>query len=214
MAAIAKGHGIELDVQSAQDGEAFVFHDKTLARLTAETGDFATRSTAELDRIALRGTGETIPRLTEILLLVGGQAPILIEVKAPGILVGILCHSVRHALEGYRGDVAVMSFNPAVGRWFRKHSPRTVRGLIVTEENDGPGLAAIRGRIVRHLSLWQARPDFLAYDIRNLPSSFATQQRKRGLKLLTWTVRTAAEEQIAFAQADEMIYELPHPEVS
>jgi glycerophosphoryl diester phosphodiesterase len=209
--AIALGHGIELDVQAARDGEAFVFHDATLERLTDVAGDFADRSGADLDCIRLKGTNETIPRLPEILTLVGGRAPILIEVKAPGLLVGVLCLSVRRALEGYRGDVAIMSFNPAVCRWFRHHAPRYVRGLVVTEQGEGRWFDAIRGRAKRHFSLWQAQPDFLAYDIRDLPSAFAGQQRARGLKILTWTVRTAEQEQVAFAHADEVIYEKPPP---
>lgn len=207
IAAIAQGHGIELDVQAAFDGDAFVFHDATLDRLTAETGRFADRPAASLDRICLGDTRETIPRLSEILALVGGRVPILIEIKAPGPLVGTLCLAVRRALEGYRGETAVMSFNPAVPRWFRLHAPRHVRGLVVTEQEDEGRFAGMRGRFVRHASLWQARPDFLAYDIRDLPSAFAAAQRARGLTLLTWTVRTADQEQTAFACADEVIYE-------
>lgn len=211
-AAVALGHGIELDVQAALDGEAFVFHDATLDRLTGQSGNFADRSGAELDRITLEGTDETLSRLPEILALVGGRAPILIEVKAPGALVGVLCLSVRRALEGYRGDIAVMSFNPAVGRWFRHHAPRYVRGLVITEQGESGWFGALKGRAKRHLSLWQARPDFLAYDIRDLPSAFASQQRARGLKILTWTVRTVEQEHVAFAHADEVIYEKPRPE--
>jgi glycerophosphoryl diester phosphodiesterase len=207
--AVALGHGIELDVQAARDGEAFVFHDATLERLTGESGNFADRSGSELDRILLKGTNESIPRLPEILALVGGRAPILIEVKAPGVLVGVLCLSVRRALEGYRGEVAIMSFNPSVGRWFRHHAPRYVRGLVVTEQEEKGWSGALRGRAKRHFSLWQAQPDFLAYDIRDLPSAFAAQQRARGLKVLTWTVRTEEQEQVAFAHADEVIYEKP-----
>lgn len=209
IAAIARGHGIELDVQGGHDGDALVFHDATLERLTAETGRVADRSAAELGRIFLRGSSETIPRLAEILALIGGRVPVLIEVKAPGALVGVLCLSVRRALEGYRGEVGVMSFNPAVPRWFRVHAPRVVRGLVVSEQAEEGGIGRLRGRIARHASLWQAKPDFLAYDIRDLPSAFASAQRKRGLKLLTWTVRSAEQEHVAFAHADEAIYERP-----
>jgi glycerophosphoryl diester phosphodiesterase len=202
-AAIALGHGIELDVQGAAQGEAFVFHDAKLERLTHESGAFADRLGPELDKIQLKDCDETIPRLSEILDLVAGRVPILIEVKAPGPLVGVLCLSVRRALEGYRGQVAVMSFNPQVGRWFHDHAPRVVRGLVVTEaEKRGP-----RGRWERHLSLWRARPDFLAYDVRDLPSGFAGQQRARGLPVLTWTVRTPEQQEAAAAHADAPIYE-------
>ena len=129
-AAIAAGHGIECDVQAAREGEAFVFHDTALDRLTDAHGAFAAHSAHELDQIRLRGSDETIPRLAEILAIVAGRVPILIEIKSTSHLVGVLCLGVRRALEGYLGNVAVMSFNPAVGRWFRNHAPRFVRGLV------------------------------------------------------------------------------------
>ena len=157
-AAIAAGHGIECDVQAARDGEAFVFHDYDLGRLTDAEGPLAGRPAAELDRIMLAGTAETLPRLPEILTLVGDRAPLLIEIKTRDRQVAPLCLSVRRALEGYRGAVAVMSFNPEVGRWFRDHAPRIVRGLVISEEGKG----GQRGRLERHIGLWRARPDFLA----------------------------------------------------
>lgn len=204
-AAVAAGHGIELDVQASRDGEPFVFHDDQLDRLTGETGPLARRSAAALAAITLAGSAETLPRLHEILALVAAQAPILIELKSPDANASSLCLAVRRALEGYRGQVAVMSFNPDVGRWFAEHAPRVVRGLIVSEEGQhGP-----RGVVRRHLALWRAKPDFLAYDVRDLPSRFAAAARSRGLPLLTWTVRDQATETTGFACADEIIYERP-----
>lgn len=204
-AAIALGHGIECDVQSASGGEAFVFHDDRLDRLTAETGPVADLTATSLDALRLSGTWETIPRLDEMLTMVAGRVPILIEVKAKRDQIGPLCLSVRRALEGYRGPAAVMSFNPHVGRWFADHAPRVTRGLVVTEQGKRP----LRGRIERRLSLWRARPDFLACDVRDLPSRFAATARARGLPVLTWTVRDAGAETAAAAHADAMIYERP-----
>ncbi len=208
-AAIALGHGIELDIQAAREGEPFVFHDELLERLTDHHGAFSDRPASELDQIRLNGSDETIPRLAAVLALVGGRVPVLIEVKAPGALVGVLCLGVRRALEGYHGDVAVMSFNPAVGRWFRDHAPRVVRGLVVTERGAQKWIERVRNIVLQRIALWQAKPDFLAYDIRDLPSRFASDQHARGLKLLTWTVRTAQQERTALANADEVIYEMP-----
>lgn len=202
-AAIAAGHGIELDVQASRDGEAFVFHDAELDRLTGESGPLARRSGAALAAIRLTGSTETLPRLEEILALVSGRVPILIEIKTRGANTGRLCLSVRRALEGYRGHAAVMSFNPDVGRWFAEHAARIVRGLVITEERN----RGIGGRLRRHVALWRARPEFLAYDVRDLPSRFAAAARTRGLPLLTWTVRDAAGEATGLAHADEIIYE-------
>jgi glycerophosphoryl diester phosphodiesterase len=208
LAAIERGDGIECDVQLSLDGTAFVFHDATLDRLTNEQGALATLPAGSIGRMLLKGTSETIPPLEEILALVGDRVPLLIELKAPEALVGRLCLSVRRALEGYRGPVAVMSFNPQVGRWFADHAPRITRGLVITEENK----RGIRGRAERHLALWRARPDFLAYDVRDLPSRFAAAQRERGMPVLTWTVRGQAAEAIAANHADGPIYEMAQDE--
>jgi glycerophosphoryl diester phosphodiesterase len=204
-AAIAVGHGIELDVQAARDGEAMVFHDATLDRLTDATGDVAAHALAELTRAKLRGTTETLVQLADVLKIVGGRVPVLVEVKTRGARIAPLCLAVRRALEGYRGDVGVMSFNPMVGAWFRDNAPRVVRGLVVTEEDK----KNLKGGFERWASMARAKPDFLAYDIRDLPSKFAASARARGVPVLTWTVRNAEVERRAFAHADEAIYEKP-----
>jgi predicted N-acyltransferase len=170
--------GIECDVQKTADGQAVVFHDFDLDRLTSETGPVANRSAEQLARITLREGGDLIPTLRQLLDQVAGQVPLLIEVKTRKERpVSQICLAVRRVLEGYVGPHAVMSFDPRVCSWFARHSARTARGLVVTEEND----KALLGRIRRHLWLWIAKPHFLAYDIRDLPSRFAASQRRRGL---------------------------------
>jgi hypothetical protein len=136
--------------------------------------------------------------------MVHGRVPLLIELKTRrDRRIAPLCLAVRRELEGYAGPVAVMGFDPRVCAWFRRHAPRLVRGLVVTEE----GARTASGSLRRHMALWQARPDFLAYDVRDLPSPFAAAQRKRGLPLLTWTVRSAALRQRAAECADAAIVE-------
>ena len=203
LAAVRKGHGIELDVQASRDGHAFVFHDYELDRLTDETGRLAERTAAELSTIRLTGSDETIPTLAEILQLVASRVPLLIEIKAPDRNVTALCLSVVRALEGYRGPVGVMSFNPEVSRWFAAHAPRIARGLVVTESDKG----RLRGWIERRFALWRAQPDFLAYDVRDFPSRFASNARRRGLPVFTWTVRNARQAKIGRTNADQIIYE-------
>lgn len=204
-AAIAVGHGIELDVQAARDGEAMVFHDATLDRLTDARGDVSARTPGELGLINLKGTVETLVQLVDILKMVAGRVPVLVEVKTRDVRIAPLCLSVRRAMEGYRGDVGVMSFNPLVAAWFCENAPRVVRGLVVTEENR----RNVKGGFARWTSMAKAKPDFLAYDVRDLPSKFAASARARGLPVLTWTVRDAEAERRAFAYADEAIYEKP-----
>jgi len=203
-AAMARGLGIEIDVQRSQDGLPVVFHDDTLDRLTGESGPVGRRSAAQLGAIRLAGSEDSIPTLRQVMSTVAGKVPILIEIKSTReTRVPALCLAVRRVLEGYAGKHAVMSFDPRVSRWFFVHSPHTVRGLVVTEGED----RALPGRVRRRLALWHARPDFLAYDVRDLPSRFAARQRARGLPVLTWTVRSAELRERANEYADADIAE-------
>ena len=203
-AAIAAGRGIELDVQASADGRAMVFHDERLDRLAAAAGAVAARTAGELGAIRLKGSAETIPTLDEVLALVGGRTGLLIEVKAPGRRADGLSGAVERALRGYKGPVAVMSFNPEVGRWFAVHAPATLRGLVVTEKG-----RRRRDGLVRRLAAWRVRPDFLAYDIRDLPSTFAAAQRSLGRPILTWTCRSDSDWARAGEHADQVIFEMP-----
>jgi len=203
-AAISRGLGIECDVQQTRDGRAVVFHDWELDRQTGESGPVGQRTAAELSRVALGASTDRIPTLHDLLGMVRGRVPLLIEVKTRHERrVGSLCLAVRRDLEGYGGPVAVMGFDPRVAAWFRRHAPRVVRGLVVSEE----GARTLSGSVRRHLALWHAKPDFLAYDVRDLPSRFAAAQRKRGLPVLTWTVRGSAPRQRAAEHADAPIVE-------
>ncbi len=202
--AIAQGMGIECDVQRSSDGQAVVIHDFELDRLSGETGRVSARSADQLGRVTLSGSADTIPTLRQLLDRIAGQVPLLIEIKSDrSRRYAALCLAVRRVLEGYQGHHAVMSFDPRVVRWFATHSPLTMRGLVVTEEDD----KALPGRLRRHFSLWHAKPDFLAYDIRDLPSRFAAAQRRRGLPLLTWTVNSAEHRDRAAALTDAPIAE-------
>lgn len=203
-AAIDAGLGIELDVQRSSDGQAVVFHDWQLDRLTAETGDVARFSAEQLGCIALDGSDQTIPTLRQVLALVAGQVPVLVEIKSRrGKRIASLCLAVRRVLEGYGGRHAVISFDPRVAHWYRLHSPHTLRGLTISEGED----RALPGMIRRRLALWHARPDFLTYDIRDLPSHFATGQRARGLPIVSWTVSRPEHRARAVQHADADIVE-------
>lgn len=203
-AAVERGLGIECDVQRSSDGQAVVFHDWELDRLTGESGPLAARTAAQLGTIGLSGNGERIPSLRDVLALIGSRVPLLIELKSKRNLSVIgLCMAVRRDLEGYTGQCAVMSFDPRISRWFARHAPHIVRGLVVTEEHD----KGLRGAVRRWLSVIGSKPDFLAYDIRDLPSRFAAAQRARGLPVLTWTVRSPELRERAALHADAPIAE-------
>jgi glycerophosphoryl diester phosphodiesterase len=202
--AMARGFGIECDVQLTADDEAVVFHDFTLDRMTTEHGAVIDRTAAALGAISLAGGAGTIPSLHSLLKAIDGRRPLLIELKSRrGWPIARLCWAVQRVLLGYRGPLAVMSFDPRAPAWFARHASQTPRGLIVSEE----GGKGARQTMQRHIALWHARPDFLAYDIRDLPSPFAAAQRQRGIPVASWTVRSPALLARADVHADAPIAE-------
>lgn len=205
--AIAAGLGIELDVRLTADKGVAVFHDAELRRLTGAPGRVADLTLAELFAIKLAGTDEPVRSLRDAIVHIGGRVPLLIEVKTPGRRgIGSLCRAVRRAIEGANGWAAVMSFDARVGCWFREHSPQTVRGLVITE-SDGPETRGVRGWFRRAVALSRARPHFLAYDIRSLPTPTSERFRATGRPVLTWTVRSDADRARAAAHSDQIIFE-------
>lgn len=205
-AAIRDGHSIELDVRLSRDGFAVVYHDADLERLTGRAGKLADLTVAQLGALTLAGSRDRIEPLPSILAFIARRAPLLIELKTDddAHVAARLCLSVRYALEGYRGQAAVMSFDPAVGTWFATHAPEVTRGLVVGTASRHP-VRSLRA----HLHLRRAAPHFLAHDVRAFPSRFAARARRRGLPVLAWTVRSPQDYARAQAHADQIIFESP-----
>lgn len=203
-AAIAAGFGIECDVRLSADGVAMIFHDATLNRLMGKSGSIMAHDSAALGAFALPDGGP-IPRLAKLLSLTATSAtPLLVEVKVEGRQVGPICNAVLADIKASgTATVGIMSFNPLVPRWFAIHAPHVPRGLVIAQR-DHRGL---RGSFSRTLALAFARPDFLACDISDLPSPFAARARRRGLPVLSWTVRTPEQRKRAASHADQIIFE-------
>lgn len=205
-AAVAAGFGIECDVRVSRDGVAIVFHDAALRRMTGERGAVSDHDAAAVDRLMLPDGGG-VPRLRALLDLCGTDIPLLVEIKVDGRHVAPICAAVADDLARRPKTLAaVMSFNPIAIGWFRRHRPSVARGLVVTEQ----GKRGLRGAIGRALALWAAKPDFIACDIRDLPSYLSSRARRRGVPVLTWTVRSEEERARAALHADQIIFERSH----
>lgn len=205
-AAMAGNFGIECDVRLSRDGMAVVFHDARLSRMTGDAGALADLDAGAIQRLTLPDGGG-VPRLEALLNLCGTEVPLLIEMKVDGWRVARLCQAVSDDLARRpMAQAAVMSFNPVAMRWFARHRRDVPRGLVVSEQQK----RGWRGRMGRALALWLARPDFIACDIRDLPSSLSTRLRQRGLPVLTWTVRSDEERARAARHADQIIFERVH----
>lgn len=138
-AALKGGYGIELDLQFSADGEAVVFHDYALDRLTHESGPIQMRTAAEIRQIKLKVGNDLIIDLPELLEMVNGQVPLLIELKdqdgAFGPNVGRLERRVADILEKYKGEAVVMSFNPHSMKAMSEIAPDLPRGLTTCDFN-------------------------------------------------------------------------------
>ena len=214
-AAISAGYGIEIDVQLSLDGHAMVFHDYDLARLTPSKGPIRQRTAAQLDEIPLTGGDqETVPSLPEILSLVGGAVPLLIEIKdqdgSLGSQVGPLEFSVAEALKSYGGPVAVMSFNPHAVTAFRRHMPDIPRGLVTCGYNplDWPLLPAATCDHLRMIPDYDSiGASFVSHDIADLHNPRLPALREAGAQILCWTVISPESEEEARRVADNITFE-------
>jgi glycerophosphoryl diester phosphodiesterase len=207
-AACAVGYGIELDVQLSADGEAMVFHDETLERLTGHEGRLADRTAAELSELRLAGTDETIPTLVEVLALVGRRALVQIELKTPPGRVGPLEQRVHEVIIDHAGPVAVIGFNPYSHAWFADRFPGVLRGLDSWSYRDAAHLGPDQRRsyaALEHVAI--ARPHFLALGLDILPSEPAARLRAQGLPVVAWTVRRPEEWTRVREACDNLIFE-------
>ena len=213
-AAVAAGYGIEVDLQLSKDGAAMVFHADTLDRLTGETGPVSARTAAELGRIRLKESTDTIPTLVEVLALIGGRVPILIEIKDQSLVMGPtdgrLEAATAEALRSYRGDVAVMSFNPAAVAHMARLSPEVPRG-ITTSAYDPDDWSPMPPDLCAH---FRAIPDydatqssFISHEAPDLARARVAELKAQGARILCWTIRSPEAEALARRVADNVTFE-------
>ena len=171
------GYGVELDVQLSKDGQVVVFHDDTLDRVCGVHGRVDAFSFEELQQMRLCGTAQRIPLFSEVLDVIRGRGPLIVELKN-GKHNRELCEKTYALLQSYRGDVCIESFNPKIVAWFRFHGKDLVRGQLAAPIEDyvKDGFGRPLGFVLsRTLLNFLARPQFIAYKIgfRPLPVRLA-----------------------------------------
>lgn len=213
-AAIAAGYPIELDLQLSRDGVAMVFHDDALDRLTNESGPVRSRDAYVLEAIELKGSSDRIPTLSYVLEVVGGQVPLLIELKDQhgqmGKTDGVLERAALAVLDDYSGAFALMSFNPHMVAQVAEIAPDVPRGLISSawrkiDEAHVP--VDRRAELAAIPDFERIGADFLSHDHTNLESPRVEQLKARGVPILCWTIRTAQQEHVARKVADNITFE-------
>ncbi|MDO6586353.1 glycerophosphodiester phosphodiesterase family protein [Salipiger sp. 1_MG-2023] len=213
-AAIQAGYGIEIDLQLSSDGEAMVFHDYDLSRLTTQTGAVRDRSAAQLATIQLRHGQERIPTLAQVLKLVAGKTALLIEVKdqdgAMGPDVGALEAAAVRALDGYIGPVALMSFNPHSVAALARMAPGLPRGLTTCawDADDSPLVPAATRASLREIPDYdRVGACFISHDRRDLARPRVAELQRDGAAVLCWTVRSPEQEAEARKVAQNITFE-------
>lgn len=213
-AAVAAGYAIEIDVQLSSDGQAIVFHDDNLDRLTGETGPVSARSAADLGRTPLKDSAETIPTLPQVLSAIAGRVPLLIEIKdQTGAMTetdGRLEGAVAAALTGYTGPVALMSFNPHSVARMATLCPHLPRGLTTSayDPADWAPLPPATCARLRDIPDYDATgATFISHEARDLSRPRVAELKAWGAEILCWTIRSPEEEAQARRIAQNITFE-------
>jgi glycerophosphoryl diester phosphodiesterase len=204
------GYGVELDVQLTADGEAVVFHDTTLERMTGIEGRISDHTADDLGRMSLLGTDENIPTLSDVLAHIGSHAMVLIEIKIPYGEVGPLERRVHEIMIDHNGPTCVIGFNPYSHAWFADHFPNVLRGLNSHsyKTRDSRHLAPeLRKQYAELKQVAIAHPHFLALGMDMLPNAKADALRAKGMPVIAWTVRSPEEWARVKDHCDNLIFE-------
>jgi glycerophosphoryl diester phosphodiesterase len=208
-AAVAGRYGIECDLQLSADGEAMVYHDDTLGRLTDGDGRLDAMTAAALKRLAFKASADRMITLGELCDFVAGRVALLIEMKRRPDGDRRLVDRTARVLSGYHGPAAVMSFDADAVAALRASAPRLPRGLAAPSRLLRPGRPpAVKDALADFGHALRAHPQFIAYSVTDLPAALPMMARRfLGLPLLAWTVRSAQERDTSERYADQMIFE-------
>ena len=203
--AVEGGFGIELDVQMSRDGVPVVFHDFTLKRMCGVEGRVCDYSYDELRRFSLIGSGERIPKFAEVLKLVNGRAPLIVELKTERTDMSV-CRAVDRLCSQYIGLYCIESFNPLAVFWYRRHRKNIVRGQLSDAFiKEGEYVGTMSFLLQNLMFNWVGRPDFIAYNCK-YPRMLSARLCRRlyRSKTAAWTVRS--REQLAEARKNFDIF--------
>ena len=208
--AMAGDYAIECDVQISADGEAMVFHDDELGRLTHGKGLVKAHSALALQKMAFNSTSDRMQTLSQLLEQIDGRVTLIIEMKSLWDGDMALVRRCTEVLEDYQGPVALMSFDPAMVACAREMAPHIVRGITADRTTDAYYRTLslsqrVDMRYFRHLA--QTQPHFVSYYWRDLPFEPITEIRNAGHPVITWTLRSREESAAAMRYCDQVTFE-------
>ncbi len=182
LAEIRGADGVELDVVLCATGEAVVFHDETLARMTGAMGLVRETSFSELRR--LRAGGERIPLLEEAL----ESTPLLVnvELKCEHAADAFpLVKAAARAITRVHADARVLfsSFHPVALWAAARVAPAIVRGLLFESHAPLPLRAAWAAPLASAVHPQASQCDETSVE----------RWRARGYAVNAWTVNDDAD---------------------
>lgn len=216
--AIASDCAIECDVQLTADGEAVVFHDENLERLTSAAGSIQDMRASQLSRLQLKGASSSafVPTLAAFLDHIGARVPLIIEIKSRFDGDMRLAERTARLACGQNGPIALKSFDPAIIAYLRRNqlAGDIPLGLVMQARFDDADWAFLnedaRQSMTALLHWRETQPDFLSFCVRDLPHAAVSIARAAlAMPVMTWTVRTPAQWDTARHYADQAIFEGP-----
>lgn len=204
--AVEAGYGVEFDVHLTKDKIPVVFHDDTLLRMCGVNDCLKNYTYEELQQFHLYDTRFTIPRFEDVLRMVDGKVPLIIEYKVEDNA-DLLCSICNKILEKYHGNYCIESFHPSAIHWYKKHRPDIVRGQL--SEDFTKQKCSISMFLLAHLfGNFYGSPDFIAYNCKHYKELSRTLCKHFYHSLsVAWTIRSQEELDLARKHFDSYIFE-------
>ena len=205
--AVAGNYTIECDLQISGDGEAMVFHDPDLDRLTVENGHVNALTANQLKQVSFKNSDDNMQTLDELLSQVNGKVPLIIELKSLVDGDMTLADRAIEVLADYRGNYCLMSFGPLLMREVKRRAPEIIRGAVVNPETEELWHHTPLKESSTTTMLDLVEPDFLSYDVTGLPSEFVSTFKTSDKPVICWTVKDQKTADFAYQFCDQITFE-------
>ena len=204
--AVEAGYGIEFDVQLSKDDVPVIFHDATLKRMCGVDGNVWDYTVEELQKMKLAGSNETIPTLKQVLQVVDGRVPLIVEYKMDRVDTKV-CELGNAILEKYNGVYCIESFHPFAVKWYREHRPDVMRGQL-SQDFSKTDYKGIQYWAMTHLLLnFLTRPDFIAYNHKDKDIFSRRLCAQLGALSVAWTIKNKKQYDDAKPYFDLVIFD-------
>lgn len=204
--AVEAGYGIEFDIQLSKDDVPVVFHDASLKRMCGVDGKVWDYTLEELQNMKLANSNQTIPTLEQVLEVVGGKVPLIIEYKMDRVDTKV-CELGNALLEKYDGVYCMESFHPFAVKWYREHRPDVIRGQL-SQDFSKTDYKGVQYWLMTHLLLnFLTRPDFIAYNHKDADKFSRRLCGELGALSVAWTIKNREQYEEAKPYFDLYIFD-------